>query len=77
MRDHVSEVELLDLVYQRCGSVLVRTRNAIRASNVQGPGNMPLQPGPRTNCLDAISPPTAALYLHFFRHAFAFLHTNM
>ena len=44
----------LGIEHQRCVRILSRTRGVIRASHVQGLGNMPLQPRSRINRLRAI-----------------------
>jgi hypothetical protein len=70
-RDHTSKSRGLGIEQQSCVRILSWTRDVIRASHVQGPGNTPLQPRSRTDRLRAILISGCHSVFTFLAHAFA------
>jgi hypothetical protein len=70
-RDHAPKSRGLGVEHQSCVRNLSRTRDVIRASHVQGPGNTSLQPRSRTNRLRAILISWCRSVFTFLAHAFA------
>lgn len=69
--DHTPRSRGLGIEHQSCVRILSWTRDVIRASHIQGPGNAPLQPRSRTNRLRAILISWCRSVITFLAHTFA------